>query len=1050
MVSECVVSSNISEIELRRKLKYFFMSACEKYRTRGRKPWKLFLQIVKITIITIQLVWFGLSNEMTVIFREENFTSFKHLFLKNYQERKGIHAVYTKQEVHEHISFIIMRYLNLRNVTVGNRAFQRVNGTDTPLALCQSFYTHEKISPENETFSISPNVQTECVYVYSTKPFNITDCSLDFKRLLSLDVHMNIKAINLQTIRHDELPDCYNFGVVFDNRAHSGRIKVSLHSSVHVSVCTDVEVSGSNAVSHFLLMVLFDSLVIVVCLLSLVLCTRSVSAGMRLITEYAEFISVKRGKSLSSAERMEFINGWNILIIISDVLTVMASLLKICILSKELASYTVCSILLGSATLLVWIGVLRYLGFFQKYNILILTMRAALPSALRFSLCAVMIYLSYCFCGWIVLGPHNENFRSFHTTAYCLLSMINGDEVYSTFTKLRERSTLVWFFSRFYIYSFVSIFTYMVLSLFIAIITDTYEVIKLCGDSLKPLEQRGLLCVCVLEMGEQWTPQTTVMMSDPCLDPKDLSSISHISVSQHAHTHTLPSTHSYSVLSAFCTEDNIPQCVTYINQEASSLGLCGVCVESRSGCTALGAVPALNLLYELLQLHRKQLRSLQELEHRQLKSCSDVEHLQHNNSRLKDQLEHTRRENSGLHEGERQLHLKIRTLQSCLKSEKEEVQKLQSIIASRATQYSHDAKRKERECIKLKERLNQLLVDKRDRKLAIDVVNCVSRSDGKRGMWKTSRMEARHEGEMYRVLLSDYEVRQQALMQENAELKKLLQHIKKDMMSILSPKTHCSRTEDSLDQVNSEPEDECEECSKDNLDQMCVDAREQLTNSIRLQWRRLKNRMHTLDTQVISRRDHEEAMQGIKMELQQCTEFIHTQQQLLQQLVSPCDEDTAVLLNDGYTLEEKQRLKDEWRIFNEQKKTFERERKNFTEAAIRLGHERKAFEEDRALWLKTQFLNMTPFIERKRPATSHSQSSLNAEPEAKVVSTPAASVRSVSQSVFSTPKSASVGLPSTAELYRTLQLRPDARSYSRCSSSSTETSSSDASAAHTH
>ncbi|XP_046708284.1 synovial sarcoma, X breakpoint 2 interacting protein a isoform X1 [Silurus meridionalis] len=567
--------------------------------------------------------------------------------------------------------------------------------------------------------------------------------------------------------------------------------------------------------------------------------------------------------------------------------------------------------------------------------------------------------------------------------------------------------------------------------------------------------------LCVLEMGDQWTPQTNLMMSDPCLDPKDLSSISHISVSHHTHTHTLPSTHSYSVLSAFCTEDNIPQCVTYINQEASSLGLCGVCVEPRGGSNGLSAVPALNLLFELLQLQRKHLRTLQDLEHRQLKNCSDLEHLQHNNSRLKDQLEHTRRENSGLHEGERQLHLKIRTLQSCLKSEKEEVQKLQSIISSRATQYSHDAKRKERECTKLKERLNQLLVDKRDKKLAIEVVNCVSRSDGKRGMWKTSRMEARHEGEMYQALLNDYEVRQQALVQENSELKKLLQHIKKDMVSILNPNPHCSRTEDSLDQVNSEDE----ECSKENTEQVCVDAREQLANSIRLQWRKLKNHMHTLDTQVsheemISRREHEGAMQHLRKELQQCTEFIHTQQLLLQQLVSPFDEDAAALLNDGYTLEEKERLKDEWRIFNEQKKTFERERKNFTEAAIRLGHERTVFEEDRAMWLKTQFLNMTPFIERKRPASSHSQSSLskcspnpassysqsslNAEPEAKLVSTPDPSVRGLSLTEFSSPKPSPFNLPSTAELYRTLQLRPNTRS-----SGSTQTSSSDAPAAHT-
>lgn len=37
------------------KLKYFFMNLCEKYRARGRKPWKLTLQILKIAITTIQV-----------------------------------------------------------------------------------------------------------------------------------------------------------------------------------------------------------------------------------------------------------------------------------------------------------------------------------------------------------------------------------------------------------------------------------------------------------------------------------------------------------------------------------------------------------------------------------------------------------------------------------------------------------------------------------------------------------------------------------------------------------------------------------------------------------------------------------------------------------------------------------------------------------------------------------------------------------------------------------------------------------------------------------
>lgn len=51
------------------------------------------------------------------------------------------------------------------------------------------------------------------------------------------------------------------------------------------------------------------------------------------------------------------------------------------------------------------------------------------------------------------------------------------------------------------------------------------------------------------------------------------------------------------------------------------------------------------------------------------------------------------------------------------------------------------------------------------------------------------------------------------------------------------------------------------------------------------------------------------------------------------------DDETAEFLSDCYTLEEKERLKEEWRLFEEQKRNFERERKYFTEAAIRLGRE---------------------------------------------------------------------------------------------------------------
>lgn len=66
-----------------------------------------------------------------------------------------------------------------------------------------------------------------------------------------------------------------------------------------------------------------------------------------------------------------------------------------------------------------------------------------------------------------------------------------------------------------------------------------------------------------------------------------------------------------------------------------SLGLCGLSAELCAGGEGLKAVPALNLMYELLQVHRRSQRALEELETQHLRSSSDMDHLQHSHTRLK-------------------------------------------------------------------------------------------------------------------------------------------------------------------------------------------------------------------------------------------------------------------------------------------------------------------------------------------------------------------------------------------------------------------------------
>lgn len=432
------------------------------------------------------------------------------------------------------------------------------------------------------------------------------------------------------------------------------------------------------------------------------------------------------------------------------------------------------------------------------------------------------------------------------------------------------------------------------------------------------------------------------------------------------------------------------ECLLHLSQEVSSLGLQPVWTASGGG-TEINVVSLLNCTYDLIQLHHKSLRSLENLEVENLRSSSNMDSLQLIRTRLKEQLEVSKRENTGLLERERGLLQQVKSLQNALKNEKEEVHRLQSIIANRASQYNHEMRRKEREFNKLKERLNQLLVDRKDKKQAIDVLNSIGRANGKRSLWKTEKTEAKHEGEMYKTLLSDYESRQKELLQENAEFNRILQQMKKDMVFILRSKKaklkDASHDEDST-QPDSGESEEASECSKERVELFCVGSCEELTNSICLKWRQLKSHVERLDSEVSSARmvqsktpdsvlkdPCEEEMDTLKLELQHCKDFIQTQQQLLQQQLScQCDEETAPVLSNCVILQEKERLGQEWRRLEEQRSLFERERRKFTEAAIRLGEERKAFEEDRAVWLKDQFLNLAPVADLQKPPLSKSKS----------------------------------------------------------------------------
>ncbi len=62
---------------------------------------------------------------------------------------------------------------------------------------------------------------------------------------------------------------------------------------------------------------------------------------------------------------------------------------------QNLSSYDVCSILMGTSTLLVWVGVLRYFSFFQKYNVSLCDYSSIIDTIYSFEL--FIYFCIFCF-----------------------------------------------------------------------------------------------------------------------------------------------------------------------------------------------------------------------------------------------------------------------------------------------------------------------------------------------------------------------------------------------------------------------------------------------------------------------------------------------------------------------------------------------------------------------------------------------------------------------------------------------------------------------------
>ncbi|XP_071359914.1 afadin- and alpha-actinin-binding protein isoform X2 [Trachinotus anak] len=324
-----------------------------------------------------------------------------------------------------------------------------------------------------------------------------------------------------------------------------------------------------------------------------------------------------------------------------------------------------------------------------------------------------------------------------------------------------------------------------------------------------------------------------------------------------------------------------------------------------------------------------------------------------------DKEEH-REQGDSLREQLKEMDEHVARLQDMLRCERAKCTRLQL----RCNQQEGEMRRREQHSNRLKERLSQLTDRHREKGPSIDVLNFPPGARSKREQpIKSLRATAKREEATLRLMLERRESELREAMKLRHSLTTLLHALRVDM-----EQSHLLKTlSDSVDiQDDAKNEDKM-------LDQAEVVLGDHVTGGVVQSWRKVQKRLGDVISEGHTGfgTDHDKLLAHLETELKESQQLVRLQQQLLQgSLVSTVPSELA----DSYFLEEWERLQVRWAELDHQRRTFERERQSFTDAAIRLSLERRDFEQQRAALVKQQYLCDSPLFGKGAPSGNRRES----------------------------------------------------------------------------
>ena len=478
---------------IRTSLKNFFMNPFDKFQERGRKPWKLFFHLLKLILITAMLIVFGQDKfQLRNVLNAYQF-NLGNLLIENYQEDPDYGTVnpiiHRQHEIADSVAFSIVNYYNLTSNAVGIYGY-KWNKTENTICLprlCVSTFEKADIDISEWRYNFNEKIITTCFEIDCQKS-TIPHCAAKAREVLptkydnfvSLNITFELRSIFLSL---KTSPKCVNLFATstLSNTDISGGIISLFKLNFEEIACNSSSSYKPNSklisLREQIGQIVLDILVIMLTFITMGLVIKRIWVSWKLYRMTQAFYEFHYTRNLTFSEVCCFINGWDLFNIIADVLTLIGIAFKI-FLDTGLAGSHIdwTAVLIGTSVGLHWILSLRFLSFNKGCYILVLTLSVAFPNICRFIICGIAIYMGYVFCGWLVFGPYVQKFNSISQTTESLFALINGDEILDTFMLIKGDNKVLWVFSKFYFYTFIMLFTYVVLSVMISLISDAMVV----------------------------------------------------------------------------------------------------------------------------------------------------------------------------------------------------------------------------------------------------------------------------------------------------------------------------------------------------------------------------------------------------------------------------------------------------------------------------------------------------------------------------------------------------------------------------------------------